>query len=659
MLRRNIIEETCSRIIHFANKRALKDGFCIHSPILKSGIQDNLLLINNLLSLYAKCCGAEHARNLFDEMPLRDVVSWTAVLSAYVKDGNHEEALSFFDLMKLSGEEPNAFTFSNVLRSCCALGDFDRGTRVHASLIKHGFGSNAILCSSLIEFYSKRDMLRCAVRVFNGVANADSVSWTSMISSLVQAGKWVDAVRYFIRMIEKGVSPNEYTFMKILVACGFLGIGHVKLIHSQLILWGVRLNLVLKTALLDAYAKCREMEEALKVLKQTSEQDVRLWNTVIAGLAAKGLPNACFLAFLEMRLEGQKPDSVTLSTVLQACGTTDVVDYTRKVHGFIIKTNADHDLTIVNALVDAYAGVNMADSALRLVKGTSKRNVATYTVLASKLNRMGSHELTLEIINHIWDDDLKLDGFAISTFLSASANLGAIRTGKQLHCYSTKSGFGQWMSVSNGLIDFYGKSQCMVEAQRAFEEACKPDTVSWNALIHSFALNECTASALSTLEDMRLAGAKPDSFTLMTVLNICNQGGLVDMAFEYFDLLRNLYDVKPRLYHYALLVDLLGRAGRLEEAVSLLKSIPFRPNALIYKRLLIACKLHKNMLLAEEMAMKGLELDPCDLEFFVILGAIYDEGGRSDLGDNMRSRVKEGAGLRKSESMVRNSLYLK
>lgn len=133
MLRRNIIEETCSRIIHFANKRVLKDGFCIHSPILKSGIQDNLLLTNNLLSLYAKCCGAEHARNLFDEMPLRDVVSWTTVLSAHVKDGNHEEALSFFDLMKLSGEEPNAFTFSNVLRSCCALGDFDRGTRVHAS----------------------------------------------------------------------------------------------------------------------------------------------------------------------------------------------------------------------------------------------------------------------------------------------------------------------------------------------------------------------------------------------------------------------------------------------------------------------------------------------------------------------------------------------
>nr|AYM00612.1 pentatricopeptide repeat protein [Salvia miltiorrhiza] len=753
MLRRNITEETCSRIIYFANKQSLKDGICIHSPMLKLGVRDNLLLTNNLLSLYVKCCGAQHARHLFDEMPHRDVVSWTSLLSAYVKDGNHREALAFFDFMKSSGENPNEFTFSNVLTSCRALGDFVYATRVHASLIRHGFGSNTILCTSLIDLYSQRGMLRDAVQVFDGVANVDSISWTAMISSFVQAGSWLQAVRCFIRMIDNAVPPNEYTFVKLLVACSCLGIDHVKLIHSQLILWGAPLNLVLKTALV--YAKCQQMEEASKVLKQTSEQDVQLWTTVIcgftqnmsfldavtafrhmvgnnivpngycyagilnacssaqslllgrqihaqvimaglendvslgnalldlyakcsdavadvkrvfegialpnvvswttliAGLAEQGLPNECCLAFLEMRLEGQQPNSFTLWSVLQACGATGSANDTGKVHGFIIKTNADHDIAVVNALVDAYAGLHMAACALRLVKGTSSRNVATYTVLASKLNRIGQHRLTLEIINHMRDDGLQIDGFVISTFLSASANLGAARSGEQLHGYAIRSGFAGWISVLNGLINLYGKCRCVAEAERAFTEVCQPNTISWNALMHGFALSGCTASALSTLEDMRLAGARPDSVTLMMVLYICGEGGLVDLALDYFHSLRRLYDIKPRLNHYSLLVDLLGRAGRLEEAVGMLNSMPLRPNALIYKRLLHSCRLHRNMLLAEQLARKGLQLDPCDLEFYHLLATIYDEGGRSDLGDTMRNLVKEGGGMRKNATRQR------
>ncbi|KAI3471174.1 hypothetical protein Pfo_027837 [Paulownia fortunei] len=757
MLRRNVVVETCSKIIYFCNKQFLKDGLCIHSPILKLGLEDNLLLSNNLLSLYAKCCGVDHARHFFDEMPYRDVVSWTGVLSAYVKDGNHEEALRFFDLMKVSGEKPNEFTFSNVLRSCSALRNLVHGTKVQASVIKHGFESNPILCSSLIELYSKWDLLEEAVGVFNGMANGDTVSWTAMISSFGQTGNWVQALRFFIRMIEEGVSPNEYTFVKLLGACSFLGISYGKLVHAQLIVWGVQLNLVLKTALVDMYAKCQKMDDAVKALKQTSEQDVQLWTTVIsgftqnlnfweaisafrqmmgknvvpnnysyagilnacsstqalqlgkqihtqlimaglendnsvgnalldfyakcsnavedvtrvfkgitlpnviswttliAGLAAHGLKDECYLAFLEMQFVGQQPNSFTLSNILQACGTTQSPNKTKKIHGFIIKTNADNDIIVGNALVDAYAGLHMVDCALSLAKGMSNRTVITYTILASKLNQIGRHTLTLEIINHIRDDDLQIDGFIISSFLSASANLGATQTGKQLHCYSIVSGFGRRISVLNGLIDFYGKCWCILDAQKAFGEISEPDIISWNVLMYGFALNGRTTSTLSTLEDMRLAGVRPDSITLLTVLFACNQGGLVDMGVEYFHSLRELYDIKPQLNHYNLLVDLLGRAGRLEEAVSMLKSIPFSPNALIYKRLLHACKLHGNMLLGEEMARQGLELDPSDFEFYVLLASIYDEAGRSDLGVNMRSLMKE-RGLRKTSvcSLVAN-----
>lgn len=347
---------------------------------------------------------------------------------------------------------------------------------------------------------------------------------------------------------------------------------------------------------------------------------------------------------------GQKPNSFILSSILQACGNE-----TRKIHGFFVKTNADSGITVGNALVDAYAGLGMVDCALSLVKGMSHRTVITYTTLASKLNQIGCHKQTLEIINHMREDDIQIDGFIISTCLSASANLGAKITGEQLHCYSIVSGFSRWISVTNGLIDFYGKCRSIKDAQKAFNEISNPDVISWNCLMHGLALNGHTTSALSTLEDMRLAGAKPDSITLLLVLFACNQDGLVDMGIEYFHSLRELYDIKPLLHHYNLLIDLLGRAGRLEEAVSVLKSLPFFPDASICKRLLLSCKLHRNVLLAEEVARKGLELDPSDVEFHVLLATIYDEVGRCDLGDNIRSVVKEG-GLSKNSicSLVAN-----
>ncbi|GFP91343.1 pentatricopeptide repeat-containing protein at5g52850 chloroplastic [Phtheirospermum japonicum] len=547
MSRINLIEKTCSKIIYFCNKNFLKDGICIHSPMLKLGIQDNLLLSNNLLSLYAKCCGVETARHLFDEMPHRDVVSWTSVLSAYVNNENHEEALELFNSMKISGEKPNEFTFSNVLRSCSALKNLLHGSKVHAWVIKHGFESNPISCSSLIELYSKSGFLENAVRVFNGMQIGDTLSWTSMISSFVQAGDWVRALLFFICMIKQRVYPNEYTFAKLLSACSLSGTDSGKLIHAQMIVWGVELNLVLKTALVDMYAKCREMENAVKVFSQTSEQDVKLYTTLIAGLAKHGSKDDFFRAFLELRFLGHRPNSYTLCNIIEAC-----------------------------------------------------------------------------------------------------ANLGDMRTGKQLHCYSIVSGFGEYKSVSNGLIDLYGKCRSVIDAQKLFDEMSEPNVISWNSLIHIFALNGHVKSSLSALEDMRLAGIRPDSHTMSIVLFACSKGGLVDMGVEYFHSLRELYDIKPQFYHYNLLVDLLGKDGRLEEAAGLVRSMSFcLKNVTVYKRLLCACKLHGNVILGEEMARRGLELDPFDMEFHGIIASMYDEAGRLDLGDNMRTLMKEG-GLRKS-----------
>ena len=759
----NRFEDICLRVVSLCNSKSLKAGVCVHSPIIKMGLQDDLYLNNNLLSLYAKCFGVDHAHHFFDEMPYKDVVSWTGILSAYVRNENHEQALRLFDSMINNSQYPNEFTLSSVLRSCSALGEFDCGTLVQAYMIKNGFDSNRVLASALIDLYSKCGCTEEAYKVFESMDGGDTVSWTTMISSLVQAQKWSQALQLYIRMIEKKVPPNEFTFVKLLAASGSLGSSYGKLVHAHMILLGIELNVILKTALVDMYSKCHRMEDAVKVSNQTPERDVFLWTAIISGfiqimkvreaIAAlremvmsgtvpnnfsySAILNACssisslelgeqvhswviragleddiyvgnalldmymkcsnlidnalrvfrgmtspnvitwtslisgfakhgfeqdsFQSFEEMQALGLTPNSFTLSSVLGACSTMKSHSQTMKLHGYIIKTKADCDIVVGNALVDAYAGIGMVDEAWCVIRKMGHRDAITYTSLATRINQMGYHDGALDIIKYMKNDDVKMDGFSMAGFLSASAGLGSMKAGMQLHCFSVKSGLGCWLSVSNSLVDLYGKCGCIRDANRAFKEITERDVASLNGWISGLASNGYISSALSAFEDMRLAGVKPDSVTFLLVLIACSHGGLVDLGLEYFHSMRETHGIAPQLDHYVCLIDLLGRAGQLEEAMGVIKTMPFRPDALIYKTLLSASKLHGNVPLGEDMARQGLNLDPSDPAFYILLANLYDNSGRSDLGEKTRRLMRE-RGLMKntcqSRVEIRNQIHL-
>ncbi|XP_077222597.1 pentatricopeptide repeat (PPR) superfamily protein [Tasmannia lanceolata] len=758
---RRISEEFCSTLVSFCNSRSLKDGVSVHCPIIKLGFQDDLFLNNNLLSLYSKCIGVDQARVVFDKMPQRDVVSWTGIISAYVRDGNNEQALELFDQMVFSGLTPNEFTFSSVLRSCSSLGEFEQGIRVQTQIIKLGFESNHVLGSALMDFYSKCNKVDEAFEIFVTMNNKDTVSWTTMISACTKAEDWIRAWRLYSIMIQEGVPPNEFTFVKLLMASGFLGLNYGKLVHAHIILWGIKLNLVLKTALADMYSKCKHMEDAVKILNQTPESDVLLWTAMISGytqvsdfngafstfremelsgispnsFAYAGVLTACsstlalklgeqihsrtikvglehdisvgnslvdmymkcsstvegalcvfkrilypnivswtsliagyarhgynreaFQAFSEMRVAGLQPNSITLSTILK--GTVEAPIQIRKLHAYIYKTKLHSDTTVGNSLVDAYSKVGMVDDAWQVIKLMTHRDVITYTSLATGVNQMGHHEMALDIISLMNDDDVKMDDFSLTSFLSASACLAAMEPGRQLHCYSVKSGLNEQISVSNGLVDLYGKCGSVSDAHRAFRAIRKPNVVSWNGLISALASNGYFSVALSSFEDMRLAGIGPDGITFLLVLYACSHGGLVDLGLEYFNSMSEFYSLSPQLDHYVCLVDLLGRAGRVEEAANVIETMPFRPDALIYKTLLGSCKVHHNLALGEHAARNALELDPGDPAVYVLLSNMYDDAGKSDYGEQIR-RMMRDRGVRKNPGQswveIRNKVYV-
>ncbi|KAI3994011.1 hypothetical protein MKX01_003024 [Papaver californicum] len=679
-------------------------------------------------------------------MSYRDVVSWTCIISANVKDGSYREALDLFCNMINFYEVPNEFTYSSVLRSCSSLLESELGICAHTQIIKRGFESNPVLGSALIDFYSKCGYFEESLKIFDIRKNGDTVSWTTMISSLVQSQNWIQAVKLYLRMIEEGVSPNEFTFVKLLMACSMLCIiKYGKLVHAHIVLMGIELNLILKTALADMYSKCQRMEEAVKVSNQTPEPDVWLWTalitgyirvsdfdkvissfremqlkrvlpnsftyagilktsasiptwelgkqihslvikdglemgvsvgnalvdmymkssagirdalgafeeiispnvvswtSLITGFTQRGFKHEAFQAFMDMQVFGLQPNPITVTEILKSCASNEV----RYLHGYVIISELDNDVKVGNALVDVYARFGSVGDAWNVLKGMPHRDVVTYTNLAARLNQMGDHQTTLSIIANIYKDQLKMDGHSMATFLSASASLAAMEPGKQLHCHSVKSGLGSWISVSNALVDLYGKCGNINDCQRAFSEILDPNVVSWNVLISGLASNGDFSSALSIFEDMILAAVKPDDITMLLVLYTCSHGGLIDRGIEYFYSMTETHGIKPTIDHYICLVDLLGRAGGLEEAMSVIENMKFAQDALIYKTLLASCKVHGNVTMGEDMARRALELDPSDAAVYVLLANIYDDAGKTNLGDLTRQMMRDN-GLRKN-----------
>ncbi|TKY51353.1 Pentatricopeptide repeat-containing protein [Spatholobus suberectus] len=269
---------------------------------------------------------------------------------------------------------------------------------------------------------------------------------------------------------------------------------------------GLEDDIYVGNALVDMYMKCSYTTTAgVKAFRGIASPNVISWTSLIAGFAEHSLEEESFQLFVEMQAAGVNPNSFTISTTLGACSKMKSLTQTMKLHGHIIKTKADADIAVGNALVDAYAGGGMADEAWSVIGMMNHRDLITYTSLAARLNQRGDHEMALKVITHMCNDEVKMDEFSLASFLSAAAGLGTMETGKQLHCCSVKSGFKRCNSVSNSLVHLYSKCGSMHDAHRAFKDINEPDSVSWNGLISGLASNGHISDALSAFDDMRIS----------------------------------------------------------------------------------------------------------------------------------------------------------
>ncbi|KAJ7518479.1 hypothetical protein O6H91_21G071200 [Diphasiastrum complanatum] len=207
-----------------ASLAGLEQGRQLHSDIIKRGFQSDVIVGSTLVNMYAKCGCTEDARELFDNMSERNVVSWNAMIAGYAQNGLGKEALALYEQMKQEGMQPNHVTFLLLLKACASLAALEQGKQLHSEVIKRGFQSDVVVCSTLVDMYAKCGCIEDARELFDNLSERDVVSWNAMIAGYAQNGLGKEALALYEQMQREGKKPDEVTYTSVLSACAHSGL---------------------------------------------------------------------------------------------------------------------------------------------------------------------------------------------------------------------------------------------------------------------------------------------------------------------------------------------------------------------------------------------------------------------------------------------------
>ncbi|OAY82008.1 Pentatricopeptide repeat-containing protein [Ananas comosus] len=600
----------------------------IHSYVIKTSSLHSFsseitVLYTHLLNLYAKFGLVEVARKLFDEIPDIDVVAFTSLLARYGESGRQLDALRLYqEIVKSDYTEMNAHTYSCALRACVSIRALFEGRQIHAQIVKLSMGSDVFVGTGLVDLYVKCGEMECAMRAFLEIEEPSVVSWNSLMAGDL-GGE--ECFQLFAQMQESGLSPDHVTFACVLRSLkdADLSAITVRQFHGLIVkMMDMKLDVFVSTALFEAYIDHSCDVEAQRVLAEMEEKDDATFNVVIQGCLRNGYAAKAVDAFFEALKVSAELREATVSMLLRAIGLYNGT----QVHALVIKRgccNSSSGASVLSSLIRMYAEHRCLDKALRLFEQIHSPDVVQWTSLIAGFSQSGESHEALKLYVRMLSDELgdAPNHYTFSTLLTSCAELGAGEEGKQIHAQITKAGINVSRDkfVSSSLLYMYASCGYIGEASRLFDKMPQRDLASWNAMINSLSQHGYAQKALEMFHELlNKKNMQPNHITYIGVLTACNRGGMVEKGYKYFKSIE-----KPTIDHYACLIDMFGRAGRLKEAMSFVEEMPFQPNELIWTSLLAASSMHGNIELGEYSAKQLLKLNPKDPGTYVALSNIY------------------------------------
>ncbi|KAL2345064.1 hypothetical protein Fmac_006349 [Flemingia macrophylla] len=627
-------------LLQCTRQREVVKGGALHALILRTGSISSTRLANSLITLYASCGHISKATLLFNTIPHKDAVSWNSLINAF----SHQQslhALFLFRRMLAHNTLPNAHTFSGVFTAASALSDARAGRQAHALAVKTSCSHDVFAASSLLNMYCKTGLVSEARHLFDEMPLRNSVSWATMISGYASLELAREALELFELMRREGESENEFVLTSVLSAVTSRALVDTgRQVHSLAVRNGLVCIVSVGNALVTMYAKCGSLEDALRTFELSGNRNSITWSAMVTGFAQSGDADKALKLFYDMHHSGVLPTEFTLVGVINACSDVSAIVEGRQMHGYSLKLGYELQLYVLSALVDMYAKCGSIGDARKGFEYIQEPDVVLWTSIITGYVQNGDYEGALNLYGKMQIRGVIPNDLTMASVLKACSSLAALDQGKQMHGRIIKYGFSLEVPIGSALSAMYAKCGSLDDGYCIFWRMPTRDVISWNAMISGLSQNGRGREALELFEEMCSEGTKPDSVTFVNLLTACSHMGLVERGWVYFKMMLDEFNIAPTVEHYACMVDILSRAGKLNEAKNFIESATVDHGLCLWRILLGACKNHRNYNLGAYAGEKLMELGSPESSAYVLLSSIYTALGKWEDVERVRGMMK-------------------
>ncbi|KAK4748913.1 hypothetical protein SAY87_015499 [Trapa incisa] len=434
-------------------------------------------------------------------------------------------------------------------------------------VIKNGLYGEHLCQTKLVSLFCKYGSMDEAARVFEPIDDKIDALYHTMLKGYTKNSNLDTALSFFCRMKHDAVVPVVYNFTYLLKLCGDMAeLKRGREIHGQLITSGFGLNMFAMSGVVNMYSKCRRIDDAHKMFDRMPLRDIVSWNTIIAGYAQNNMASVALNLVVRMQVEGQKPDSVTIVTVLPAVADVGSLRMGKSIHGYATRAGFESLVNVSTALLDMYCKCKSVDTARLIFDGINSRTVVTWNSMINGYVENENPEEALAILDQMLNQGMEISNVTVMGALQACADLGDLERGKSLHELSKKLRLDSNVSVENSLISMYSKCKQIDLAFDIFNNLKDKKTlVSWNAMILGFAQNSRVSEALNLFCEMYSKKMRPDTFTMVSVMPALAELSVTRHAKWIHGLtIRSCMD--RNIYVMTALVDMYAKCGAVESA---------------------------------------------------------------------------------------------
>ncbi|KAH7404453.1 hypothetical protein KP509_15G026300 [Ceratopteris richardii] len=667
----------------FTNVDDVSKGRLVHACVACGDHASDMILQTALVSMYAKCGSLEAANWVFNRMGDKDSAAWNALIAGHAKYGLRKESLHLLGKMRSHGMLPNSgtivtvlstcsnassitdgrwihsqmkgtdldcdvtvnnalitmygkcgslneaksvfhemkcrnnITFLNMLTACASEASLDEAKKLQKVIYDSELELDTVINNALINMLGKCGGIKEAQDVFEKMENRNLISWNSLLAVHSHNMECDCALQIFNQMLQEGVMPNRITLVSAIDACaGLKDERQGKNLHVMISNGEAERGVILDTALMHMYGRFKHFEDVKDIFEKVEDRDLPCWNAIITLNTQHDRGDIAFCQFYQMQEEGILPDRITFISLLSGCASESALEHGKCLHARFASSRLVSDDVIGNALINMYGKCSSLKDAMEIFYMMKNRDYVTYV-----------------------------------NIFSVCANNAALHEGRRIHNSIIGSDIEQNAVVGNVIINMYGKCGSLKHAIKFFDCMLDRNTVSWNAMLSVYAQNGLGYMALELFRQMNCKREEVNGVTLVCILSACSHAGLIDEGYTYFYLIFQRYFITPNADHYNCMIDMLARAGRLDEAEELIKIMVMvhEPSVVTWTALFSACSSQLDTERAVRVTLQVLQLNPNKTSAYIMLSNIFTAAGREDVAASIMCMMR---GLKEHSSSL-------